>query len=68
MNYFNQCVLIKNKSTQVAWIPAQFAHAGNNISLKVNDIWEHGWIIQYVGVQMEAGQINECSSQAIYEI
>ena len=43
MNTHMHCVLQRNGSTQVSWIPSEFAQEGRYLKLKENGQWTDGW-------------------------
>jgi hypothetical protein len=46
---YTQCVLVKDNRTQLTWIPSKFAKLGEILKLKEHNVWEDGWIVQFVG-------------------
>lgn len=54
--FFKQCVLKKNKQSQVAWLPEVFAHRGAHVELEINGKWEDGWHILEVGQHRMSGE------------
>lgn len=40
---YKQCRLQKANTTQVAWIPSEFAKIGWVLQIKENDTWTDGW-------------------------
>jgi hypothetical protein len=47
---YTQCLLELETSegvtTQVSFIPSEYAKVGNIIQLKENDIWTNGWLVK----------------------
>jgi hypothetical protein len=43
----------------VAWIPEKFAIKGKVLKLKLNDIFEDGWEVIFVGSRQEAEIVEE---------
>ena len=40
-----QCVLNKENTYHVAWIPAQYAKLNKPLKLRINKKWNDGWIV-----------------------
>jgi len=48
MNY-KQCKLVKGAKEQTSWIPERFAKKNKTIKIFENDVWEDGWVVEFVG-------------------
>ncbi|KKN11219.1 hypothetical protein LCGC14_1028770 [marine sediment metagenome] len=53
VNNYNQCLLVKGKRQQVAWIPGKFALMGKILRLKDED----GWLVSQVYNQLDMDKI-----------
>lgn len=42
---YTQCLLKKNNTTQVSWVPKKFALKNKIVKLKIEDRWDEGWQI-----------------------
>lgn len=40
---YKQCVLRKQGSIEVAWIPEMYAHKNKFVQIKKNKEWDDGW-------------------------
>ncbi len=57
---YKQCILQRNKTVQVSWIPSKYAKVGNTLELKGED----GWKVIFVSKQaVSAEQANEMSQE-----
>lgn len=52
MQYYKQCTMTKNETSQVAWIPEEFAKVGK--FLRLED--DNGWEVTSVGTHRLNGQ------------
>jgi hypothetical protein len=43
MTMMTQCRLVRNGSTQVAWIDASLASPGRRVDIRVDGVWDRGW-------------------------
>jgi len=57
MTYYRQCILIKDRTTQTAWIPEKYAKRGKYIKIKEDD----GWLVVTVGERAAEEQVFERS-------
>ena len=44
-NTYTQCLLRRNTSATVAWIPTEFAGRGRILDIKMDGKWERGWTV-----------------------
>ena len=51
---YTQCTLKKGDTSQVSWIPKEFAKVGNILELKEDNNWQNGWIVKSTGVTVVA--------------
>ena len=48
MALMRQCVLVRGNSSQVAWIPLEFASCGRVLDLRYKSEWSEGWRVRHV--------------------
>lgn len=46
MTLYKQCSMIRVNVRRVEWIPAQYAVVGKRLRLRIDGIWEDGWIVE----------------------
>jgi hypothetical protein len=44
-NTYTQCLMRRDTSAHVAWIPTEFAQRGRIIDVKVDGKWDKGWTV-----------------------
>lgn len=55
---YYQCVLMKARGHQVAWIPAKFAKPGMTLKIRTADGWDDGWVVDSVGAGVPAERVH----------
>lgn len=48
MDLYIQCLLVKDLTSQVSYIPKEFAKQNKTIKLKTGDDWDEGWLVKEV--------------------
>ena len=48
MNEYTQCTFKKPNKKQTAWIPTKYAHVRSVIKIKINNVWDNGWVVDSV--------------------
>ena len=48
--WYNQCLMKKDNSYRVGWIPNEFSQKGRYIKLKLDGKWENGWEVIQTGI------------------
>lgn len=51
---YTQCTLKKDITTQVSWIPQEFAKKGKILELKEGQNWQNGWEVISIGTTVTA--------------
>lgn len=46
MDVMTQCTLQRGDTTMVAWIPSQFAVAGEYVKIRTRGRWVDGWLVK----------------------
>lgn len=58
---YRQCRLEKitdtGKLIDVSWIPAKYAKENKSLSIKINEEWTDGWVVQHVGGTMDVDEL-----------
>lgn len=58
MSKFTQCVLVRDSSVMVSWIPSKFAEEGKIVDLRQEDkSWTRGWKVSQVGSVLDEKEI-----------
>ena len=45
MKTYTQCKIVKDDAFQVAWIPSEYAIVEKVIKIKVDGLWDDGWMV-----------------------
>ena len=45
---YKQCILSKDNSITISWVPVKLARPGRKVRIKLNNRWEEGWRITTV--------------------
>lgn len=65
MIYYKQCVLRKENTIEVSWIPEVYAHVNAYVAIrnkKDKSIWDDGWqVITVSQFRMDEEQLNDFS-------
>jgi len=56
---YTQCILVKENTSRVGWIPTEKAFAGNPIHLKLDGKLSKGWAVKGVFGSMPAKYVEE---------
>lgn len=48
MQNYKQCLLTNNGYQDISWIPSQFAREGKILSIKIDNEWVNGWLVEEV--------------------
>lgn len=47
MVYYKQCMLQRTGKT-IVWIPEKFAIQGKYLKIKIDEVWQNGWLVKEV--------------------
>ena len=62
--FYNQCSLIKDKkTTYIAYIPNEYAIIGKMLKLKINDVWENGWVVKGIGPKIDVKMLPDAHAE-----
>lgn len=58
-----QCLLSKGKTSQVSWIPSDFATKGKYVKLRRrgDESWDDGWLVVETWTTMDSEEVNDNS-------
>lgn len=48
MNKYKQCELKNKDKVEISWIPIEFARTDKILKIKINNLWDNGWIVTKV--------------------
>ena len=56
---YTQCILVKENTSRVGWIPTEKAVLGKPIRLKIDGKWSSGWVVNVFGGTLPAKYVEE---------